>query len=176
VEDAWQPSDLLRATFLRRRAAHRGGRALGPRRRRAGRPPRLPGGQHGHRGGPAHLHDDGQPRGRRARRHGPRRARLGGLDRRGEPPRRPAQPVPLPLRPPRHTPGHALIGRVPGARDPRRRLPRQALRRTTCAGVVRKEPETIRRMDEMAQDRAARKEPEYVSFSWWIFDRPVRIG
>jgi hypothetical protein len=31
-------------------------------------------------------------------------------------------------------------------------------------------------MDEMAQDRAARKEPEYVSFSWWIFDRPVRIG
>uniref|UniRef100_A0A0A8YK59 Uncharacterized protein n=1 Tax=Arundo donax TaxID=35708 RepID=A0A0A8YK59_ARUDO len=35
-------------------------------------------------------------------------------------------------------------------------------------------PRKIRRMEELAHDRAAQKEPESVSFSW-VFDRPVRL-
>ncbi|CAN6174929.1 unnamed protein product [Urochloa humidicola] len=35
-------------------------------------------------------------------------------------------------------------------------------------------PRKIRRMEELAHDRAARMEAQSVSFSW-LFDRPVRI-
>uniref|UniRef100_A0A0D3GXA1 Uncharacterized protein n=1 Tax=Oryza barthii TaxID=65489 RepID=A0A0D3GXA1_9ORYZ len=125
-------------------------------------------------GGAPHVPEHGEPVRVGARRHRRRRDGVGAVDprvvRRGEPPRRRAQPLHVPLRPPRHAPGGAHgapadrlrhgdarageplprlhLRRVPGARH--RHLPRQH-------GAQRPRPRRRRARPHMRRHRRRRE-------------------